>query len=246
MRVLHAEPALEKCRQAARHAEIRVDATRIAPFVPTRQPHDRMPLPHPQPQQAVAEVVPIDHEAHATMPQQQPRDEHRRKRGRILDEDELGPLQLSQRAPEPEADARGVEEAGDCVARTAEIAAHRQSRRVDAVNRDPRVGRDRLRQRHPLETDEVDVDAIRRERLRVIAHAGASAQISENDDGSSHSGMAARGRAAILAAMGVVPETDEQIGRDAPPVVSRGPDVVDRRDLCLERSLRVFNGRPAR
>ena len=41
-------------------------------------------------------------------------------------------------------------------------------------------------QRRPLEADEIDVDAIGRQRLRVVPHAGAASQISERNDGGSH------------------------------------------------------------
>jgi hypothetical protein len=51
---------------------------------------------------------------------------------------------------------------------------------------DSRLVGDRTRQRRSFETDEVDVDALRGQRVRVVLHAGASAQISECDDGGSH------------------------------------------------------------
>src|SRR5262249_51633646 len=43
-RVRHAEPGLEKRRQAARDAQVRFHTARVAPLVPARQPDGGMPL----------------------------------------------------------------------------------------------------------------------------------------------------------------------------------------------------------
>ena len=43
-------------------------------------------------------------------------------------------------------------------------------------------------QRRTVEADEINVDAVRRQRLRVVLHAGAASQISEGDDDGSHDG----------------------------------------------------------
>jgi hypothetical protein len=51
-----------------------------------------------------------------------------------------------------------------------------------------RVGSDAPGQRRAFEADEIDVDAVGYQRMRVVLHAGASTQISERNDGGSHSG----------------------------------------------------------
>jgi hypothetical protein len=54
------------------------------------------------------------------------------------------------------------------------------------VDADARVLRDRLRQRRPLEADEIHVDAGGGERVRVVQHTRAPPEISEGDDDGSH------------------------------------------------------------
>src|SRR6185295_8744195 len=63
----------------------------------------------------------------------------------------------------------------------------------DSVNGDPRIVRNPLGQRRAFEADEIDVDAVRYQRVRVVLHAGASPQISERNHGGSHSGIWSRG-----------------------------------------------------
>src|SRR6266851_894500 len=46
-----------------------------------------------------------------------------------------------------------------------------------------------------------------------------------------------RGCQNILPAMAIVPKAGEQIRRDAPPVLSRGAEVVDRGNLAQQRPL---------
>ena len=50
----------------------------------------------------------------------------------------------------------------------------------------------------------------------------------------------------ILPALGVGPKPREEVGRDAPAVLGRGANVVDRRDLLDENTLRVDEGDAAR
>src|SRR5207237_6441102 len=111
-RRIDVEAALEKRRKAARHAEVRVDAARVAPFEPSSEPYSRMPSAQPRAQHRVPEVVPVDDEAHAAPVQRSPRDENRRKVRRVLNEHEVGPGPRPQKAPQPEAEARGAEASG--------------------------------------------------------------------------------------------------------------------------------------
>ena len=98
-----------------------------------------------------------------------------------------GRAQPPQRAPEAEADPRGVEQAGDRVAGSGQLARGSAAvARFEPVDGNPRLVGDRARQRRAFEPDEVDVDAVRRQRLRVVPHAGAASQISEGNDGGSH------------------------------------------------------------
>src|SRR5678809_60768 len=54
-------------------------------------------------------------------------------------------------------------------------------------------------QRRPFEANEIDVDAVRYQRMGVVLHAGASPQISERNNGGSHSGnMVSRSGGGIL------------------------------------------------
>ena len=186
--LLHAEAAFEERREAPRHADVGVRAPCVAPLEPARQPHRRMPLAEPQLQHGVAEVVPVDDEADAAAPQREPAHGQRGKRGGILHEHQIGTAQRPQRAPQPEADAQGVEQAGDGVRGSRQLAADLQPRRLQAMDRDPRLVGNLARQRRPFEPDEVDVDAVGRQRMGVVPHAGAASQISEADDGGSHSG----------------------------------------------------------
>ena len=62
-----------------------------------------------------------------------------------------------------------------------------------------RIVGDALGQRRAFEADEIDVDAVRHQRVRVVLHAGTSPQISERNNGGSHSGnMVSRGGGSIL------------------------------------------------
>src|SRR4029079_10022587 len=100
---------------------------------------------------------------------------------------------LVERPPHAEADARGIEQPGDGVGRRGESAARPQPWRADALDRDPGfVGRC-PRQRPSFETDEVDVESLGAERMRVVPHAGAASEISECDDDGSHSGRIVTG-----------------------------------------------------
>jgi hypothetical protein len=51
---------------------------------------------------------------------------------------------------------------------------------------DARLVGNLARQRRAFEADEVDIDAVRGQRLRVVPHAGAASEISECDDDGSH------------------------------------------------------------
>ena len=75
--------------------------------------------------------------------------------------------------------ASDVGEAGDAFVQP-------ERRRDDSMHADPRLVGDRARKRRALEADQIDIDAVGRERMRVVLHAGASSQISERDDGGSH------------------------------------------------------------
>src|SRR5439155_2394806 len=76
-------------------------------------------------------------------------------------------------------------------------AAAAQNRGCEAMDGDPRMVGDRARQRCAFEADEIDVDALRGERVGVILHAGAASEISKNDDCGSHVGVAAGGAEAF-------------------------------------------------
>jgi hypothetical protein len=54
------------------------------------------------------------------------------------------------------------------------------------VDGNPRLVSNGARQRRAFEADEVDIDAVRGQRLRVVPHAGAASEISECDDDGSH------------------------------------------------------------
>jgi hypothetical protein len=83
-----------------------------------------MPVAETETQQRVPEVVPVDEESHAAAVQRPPGDRERRERGRILDEHQVGARQTPQRPPQPESEARGVEQAGDRVTRSIQTAAN--------------------------------------------------------------------------------------------------------------------------
>jgi hypothetical protein len=58
------------------------------------------------------------------------------------------------------------------------------------MHADVRIGRNRARQLGAFEPDEIDIDAVRGERLRVVPHTGAAAQIAEGNDDGSHGELA--------------------------------------------------------
>ena len=68
-----------------------------------------------------------------------------------------------------------------------------------------------LRQRRSFEADEIDVDALRGQRMGVVPHAGAAAQISEGDDGGSHAEIVGGGAAVFYLRIRLDPEPREQI-----------------------------------
>src|SRR6185295_11032690 len=107
----------------------------------------------------------------------------RRKGRRMLDQYQVRPAQARQRAPEPEADAQGIEQPGGGVRRAGQLAADAEPQWRDAVDGNPRFVGDLARERRAFESDEVDVDPVTGQRLGVIAHPGTSAEISEGDDG---------------------------------------------------------------
>jgi hypothetical protein len=137
-----------------------------------------MPLAKPQPQQREPEVVPVDHEPHAAAPQREPGDRERWEGRRILDEHQVRPRQLAQHPPEAKAQARRIEQASNRVARTGEDAAQPEGGWIQAVYPDPRVVGDRLGDGRSLEADQVDVEIVRRQRLRVVPHACTASEIS--------------------------------------------------------------------
>src|SRR6185436_1286804 len=51
------------------------------------------------------------------------------------------------------------------------------------------------------------------------------------------------GRSSFYPRRGAAPKQRQQIGRDAPAILGRGADVVDRRNLGEERPLRVLDRR---
>ena len=53
--------------------------------------------------------------------------------------------------------------------------------------------RNRFGERRPFEPDQVDVDAVRRQRARVVLHAGAFAEIGQREDDGTHDGWGSRG-----------------------------------------------------
>jgi hypothetical protein len=112
LRTFHAEAAFQKRGQRARHAQIAFDPARVAPLVPARKPHSRMPPAQPQPQQRVADVVPVDHEPDAFASQRKPGDRQRRKLRRVLHQNELGTRKRSERAPETKTETKGVHQRG--------------------------------------------------------------------------------------------------------------------------------------
>ena len=114
------------------------------------------------------------------------RDDERRKGRRVLHEHEIGPWQPPQRRPQPEADARRVDERDRRVAQARRAVP--QHRRREPVHGDVRVFRNCPRQRRTFEADQVNVDAVRRQSLGVVLHTGAASQISEGDDDGSHDG----------------------------------------------------------
>ena len=189
----HAEAALEKRREPARHAQIGFDAPRVAALEPPRQPDGRMPVAQPEAQQRVPEIVPVDEEPHAPAAQRPPRDRERREGRRVLHEDQIGARQPPQRPPQAEAQAHRIEQAGDRVTRSVQAAADPQPRALQPMDGNARIVGNALGQRRPFEADEIDVDAVRHQRVRVVLHAGASPQISERNNGGSHSGNGLEG-----------------------------------------------------
>ena len=147
-----------------------------------------MPVAQTETQQRVAEIVPVDEEPHAAAAQRPPRDRECRKRGRVLDEHQVGARQTPQRPPESKTEAHRIKQAGDRVAGSVQTPPNPQSCVLDSMNGDARIVGDALGQRRTFEADEVDLDAVRHERTRVVLHAGASPQISERNNGGSHSG----------------------------------------------------------
>ena len=61
------------------------------------------------------------------------------------------------------------------------------------MNADARLVSNIPRERGALEADEIDVDPIGRQRVRVVPHAGAASQVSECDDDGSHVGKSGGG-----------------------------------------------------
>ena len=133
-RLLDAEAALEKRRQAARDAEVRVHPPRVAALVPASEPHRRMGASQAQAKQRESQVVPVDHELHASPMQRHPRDQQRRERRRVLDEHQIRLRQIAQRAPQTTTQPGGVEQTGYGVRST------RGSRRAGAASRDSTDG----------------------------------------------------------------------------------------------------------
>src|SRR5260221_1341532 len=111
---------------------------------------------------------------------------------------------------------------------------------------DPRLVSNRARKRRSLETDEVDVQAVRRQRMRVILHAGASTQISEGNDSGSHSGIGGWKVTSILPAMTVVPKAGQQVRRDPLAILGRRSNVVDRDNFLAQDRARLGNRASAR
>ena len=195
VRVREAQPVLEEFGEPSRHAEVGLRLPRVVTLEPSRKPDGRVPLPQPQLQQRVADVVPVDDESNAFPFERQPRHDERGKRGRILDEHQIGSRQPPQRRPQPETDAARVYQRDRRVAEAGRPVA--QHRRRQPVHCDVFVVGDRASERRALEADQININAVSRQRLGVVPHTGASSQISEGDDDGSHDGRRNRGRAAL-------------------------------------------------
>src|SRR5688572_14923341 len=101
-----------------------------------------MPVAETKPQERVPKVMPVDDEPHAPAAKRPPRDRERREGRWVLHEDQIGTRQLLQRPPEAEAQAGGIEQTGDRVARSVQTAANPQPRFLDAMDGNPRIARD--------------------------------------------------------------------------------------------------------
>src|SRR5262249_34581601 len=105
---------------------------------------------------------------------------------RVLDDHERRRGETAQGPPEPIPQARGVDERGKAVRNRRQPAPPTEGGRDEAGDRDAGVGGNRGGGGRALETDEVDVDLVRGQSARVVAHARRAAKIGDGDDDRSH------------------------------------------------------------
>src|SRR5262245_54921106 len=104
-----------------------------------------MPAPEPQREHGISEVVPVDNEPYVALLQREPRDGKRRKRRRILDQDEIRTDQRPQLSPQAIAESQVIENRDDGITDGRRFAKPAVRWR-QAMNLDLRVLGDRPRQ----------------------------------------------------------------------------------------------------
>src|SRR4051812_17975122 len=110
VRVGYTETAGQKRGHPARHAQVAFDEPRVAPLVPPRQAHRRMPAPQVQAQHRISEVVPVDDETDTAPSQGKPRDRDRWKGWRDLHEHQIRAAKSPEYSPQADAHAEVVDD----------------------------------------------------------------------------------------------------------------------------------------
>src|SRR5215475_5219306 len=159
MHLADAEAIFDERGHASRHGEIGIGDPRVTSLVPSCEPHDRVPPPEAQREHGISKIVPVDDESNFTSLERKPRDRQRRKRRRVLHQDQIRASERPQLSPESIAESHGVEDGDDGVTDGRRLAKATRCG-CQAVNRDAWMLGDRTRQRRALISDKIDAAAV--------------------------------------------------------------------------------------
>ena len=180
------EPLGEKPREPPRHAQMRIGRPRADHLQPASQTDSDVAAAEAERQDCVAEIVPVDHEPHPAQPRHDPGDLQGRKRGWILDQEQVRSRDLQEHSSETDARLQrinGREHSVDHL-RPRDPEAH--ARVGQTMDGDARVVGQELGERRAFVPDQVHGGAAGGERVSVILHAGTPSQIPDDDNSNAH------------------------------------------------------------